>query len=726
MYTQERSRSDMLEDTLKSVFGYSSFRPYQKEIIEDILHGDDVLAIMPTGGGKSMCYQIPALVKEGVAIVVSPLIALMKDQVDALRLNGVRAEYLNSTLTPSQQINVLNNVFAAGVDLLYISPERLMANHGEFLERFLQNKPSLFAIDEAHCISEWGHDFRKEYLELGKIKKHFPDVPLIALTATADKRTQNDIASNLNILESKRYIASFNRPNIKYEIKRKNKSVDELVKFIRAKGDESGIVYTLSRKSTEKYAAKLNQAGINALPYHAGLSRSERDKNQDAFIRDQVQVITATIAFGMGIDKSNVRYVVHMDLPKNIEGYYQETGRAGRDGLPSEALLFYAPGDLMKLKRFATIEGNSEQSSKMLKKLDEMGRFCEKFVCRRKALLNYFGEEHPGNCGNCDVCLSETKEIDATIPAQKLLSALVRLNQNFGKNYVIDFLRGSRSKKIRPQHTTLKTFGVGKNLSKQDWHVYTDLFIEIDLLQVESGLYPLLKLTDKSWKVLKGEQKVILEIPQHSVYDVREDKTKPSASNNKTQEVEFNPEVFEILKTWRRKKSLEEGFPAYMIFSDRTLKELSHHLPKTETELLNIHGLGDVKAELYGQEVLEVLSQFESIPQQNQTENFANNSEDSVKPAQNLPNEVSEPSQEKNYETFNQDVFDHLKAWRLEVANKNNFAAFRVFPDKTLINIVKKMPQSLDQLMEINGVGEQKLELYGEDILHQLKEFQNT
>ncbi|MGZ5136113.1 MAG: DNA helicase RecQ, partial [Flavitalea sp.] len=472
---------------LQHHFGYSSFRFNQEEIIQNVLSGNDTVVLMPTGGGKSVCYQVPALLFGGVTVVISPLIALMKDQVDALRQNNIPAAFLNSSLSFSDQQDVLDRLRKNELKLLYLAPERLMGE-GQFLQSLKQIKVALFAVDEAHCISHWGHDFRPEYLVLGRLKAEFPQVPLIALTATADKLTRRDIIEKLELKKFQLYENSFNRPNIHYFIRSKTNYYDQLFTFLDEHKDDSGIIYCLSRNSTETLAAQLKAEGFASEAYHAGLEKKAREERQNRFLRDEIRIIVATIAFGMGINKSNVRYVIHIDLPKNIEGYYQETGRAGRDGLKSDAILFYSPADVFKLKRFATIEGNTEQSSIMLKKLDQMAELCEVRRCRRQYLLHYFDEKSPGYCGSCDVCLSDYEKIDFTINAQKLLSAVSRLHERFGANYVIDFLRGSKA--VKDEHQELKTFGIGKEISKEHWKKHIRELLQQKILHQSDGEYP--------------------------------------------------------------------------------------------------------------------------------------------------------------------------------------------------------------------------------------------
>ncbi len=576
---------------LQKYFGYSEFRHQQEAIIEHVLNGQDVLTLMPTGGGKSLCYQLPAVLMDGLTIVISPLIALMKDQVDSLNVNGISAAFLNSSQSPDEQQRITDRLKNNQIKLLYLAPERLFGS-GSNLINFLKSLPvCLIAIDEAHCISHWGHDFRPEYLMLAGLKNEFPKIPVIALTATADQLTRKDILDKLNLKNPAQFVSSFNRANITYRVAPKKNSFDQLLNFLEDRKEDSGIIYCLSRKSTEALAADLKSEGYAAEAYHAGMEHGDKARNQEAFLRDDVKIIVATIAFGMGINKSNVRYVVHVDLPKNIEGYYQETGRAGRDGLPSDALLFYSYGDATKLKGFASVPGNEEQSAIMLKKLDDMVKYSQLQTCRRQYLMQYFDEEFPDNCGSCDICLSEYEKFDATLIAQKALSAVYRLKERFGNTYVIDFLRGSKSEKIREEHKQLKTYGVGADISRADWFRYIRELVTLGYLRVSDDEYPVLKLTAKSDAVLKGLEKV--ELIASQTIEEREQEIIP-----------YEAGLLNDLKLVRRDIAINENVPAYIILSDAALLEMATYLPETLDELRQISGFGDVKLARYGREFL--------------------------------------------------------------------------------------------------------------------------
>ncbi len=592
---------------LNKYFGYENFRPLQDNIIKTVLSGRDSLVLMPTGGGKSVCFQVPAIMMEGLTIVISPLIALMKDQVDGLRLNGVNAAFLNSSLSSESQNDLMQELRDGKIKILYIAPERLTAGLNYFIS-FLKTLPvTLFAIDEAHCISHWGHDFRPDYLLLSALKENFPNVPLIALTATADKLTRKDILKKLNLHSPEIFISSFNRGNIRYIIDEKDDHFNKILDFLEAHKNESGIIYSLSRQNTEDIAERLRENGFNALSYHAGLDQVTRIQRQEQFKNDEIDIVVATIAFGMGIDKSNVRYVIHETLPKNIESYYQETGRAGRDGLPAQALLFYSTGDLMKLKRFITIEGNPEQTQIYLKKLNQISEFCQSHTCRRKFLLNYFDEAFNAPCGNCDVCLGgvAVNTFDGTIIAQKALSAVMRLNERFGMGYVINILKGSDSAKVHDAHKNLPTYGKGSEYTFDEWRNYFRQLIDRGFL-VQVGEFSILNVSEKGKDVLYRDEKVELILP-------KEKKTARAEKKNRyveSAEINYDKQLFEMLRKLRLEISRSEGVPPYIVFPDNTLIEMSAYLPLQVNDLPHISGFGKIKIEKYGDDFLAVVAKY--------------------------------------------------------------------------------------------------------------------
>ena len=589
----------LLRQILQHRFGYDDFRLHQEAIIESVLSQNDVMAIMPTGGGKSICYQLPALMLPGLTVVISPLIALMKDQVDGLRANGIAAAFLNSTQSSSEQQSILEHVRRGELKLLYIAPERLSGSEHSFLH-YLKTLPcSLFAIDEAHCISQWGHDFRPEYLQLSKIKQHFPNTPIVALTASADEITQRDILNKLQLRHPKIFVSSFNRANISYYVENKKNTLTQIGKYLENHPDDSGIIYALSRQSTETIAEELRARGFVAAHYHAGMTTSERSSVQESFQRDEIKVIVATIAFGMGIDKPNVRFVMHYDVPKSMEGYYQETGRAGRDGLKSDVILYYSPGDIMKLKRFVAIEANPEQTAVANKKLMQMKEFAEDEGCRRQFILNYFGEKTDNYCGNCDYCLSNPVEQDATTEARKLLSAVYRTGQKYGLDYIIDFLRGSASVKISASHKGLKTYGVGKDISKSDWQSIGKHMLRQKLMDLSDGKYPALLLNDTSNKILFDDEKVLLRIRKPETAEATNDEGK-----------DYQAELLQHLKKVRRDFAENENVPAYIIAGDNTLQEMAMYLPLTFDELKRIAGFGDYKIGKYGAAFLDKIISY--------------------------------------------------------------------------------------------------------------------
>lgn len=594
-------------EILQQYFGYDNFRLEQANAVENVINKKDTFVLMPTGGGKSLCYQVPALVLEGTTIVISPLIALMKDQVDALRVNGISAAYINSSMSSFEQNDTLNQLKNGQLKLLYVAPEKLSADNGAFLKLLNEINISLFAVDEAHCVSHWGHDFRPDYLFLNGIKNQFPNIPIIALTASADEITRKDIIKQLNIQEPLVLISSFDRANIKYFVQPKQSVLQNIIQYLNEHPNDSGIIYCLSRKGTEEMANNLRENGFNSAFYHAGISSVERAKVQEDFLKDKTRVMVATIAFGMGIDKSNVRFVMHADLPKNIESYYQETGRAGRDGLPSEAILFYSNADVIKLKRFAMIEGNEEQSDLMLRKLKQMSDFAEMQKCRRQYLMEYFGETHDGNCNSCDYCLSDFEVWDATVDAQKLLSAIFRLKKRYGKNLIIDFLRGSKSAKITDFMRSLPTYGVGNNQDKNYWQNLLRQLLINGFLSESNEEFSVLKLNEESNEILFKNKKVIFKkVKEHAkAVTVAEIETDYSTPN-----IDTNDELFSELRTLRREIAERENVPPYVIFSDATLLELSTYLPNSKEELSQISGFGAFKIEKYGELFLPTIINY--------------------------------------------------------------------------------------------------------------------
>lgn len=587
-----------IKTTLQNTFGYSSFKPNQEEIITSVLEGTDVFAAMPTGGGKSICYQLPAVLLPGLTIVISPLIALMKDQVDSARENGIPAAFINSSLSYADAENIFLMVKNGEIKLLYIAPERF-ALEG-FVSRLQEITISHISVDEAHCVSEWGHDFRPDYLSLSRIRDYFPNIVISAFTATATKKVQKDIVTHLKLISPLIIRASFNRKELYYRITRKSNANSQILEFSRVHSGKSGIIYRTTRKDVESTAKYLSQHGVSSLPYHAGLPDSERKNNQNLFKRDEVDVIVATIAFGMGIDKSNVRFVIHGDLPKSIESYYQETGRAGRDGELSHCLLLYSRGDSGKiLYHIRNIEDEDEQQ-RARKNLSRMISYAETSVCRRKQLLSYFDESFPGECGMCDSCNDEIELVDGTVDAQKVLSAIKRVNERFGITYIIDILRGADTARVREYgHNNLPTYGVGKDKSKNYWHGIIDELIGKECIFRDEDHYGVLRITDKGNEILYGKQ-TFLVAKRHNVK-----KSKVMVSYETGDENLFN-----TLKTLRREIAKEKGLLPYMIFSDKSLREMSVKLPKDKNAFLDINGVGEIKLESYGSDFLESIREY--------------------------------------------------------------------------------------------------------------------
>jgi ATP-dependent DNA helicase RecQ len=584
-------------ETLRNVFGFASFRPPQEEIITGVINGGDAFVLMPTGGGKSLCYQIPALLRQGVAIVVSPLISLMKDQVDALTACGVRAAFYNSSLAGAEARGVLARLHAKELDLLYVAPERLMSH--DFIERLRELTIALFAIDEAHCVSQWGHDFRPEYCKLGELRNLFPAIPLLALTATAEPHTRQDIINRLGLKNAPCYISGFDRPNIRYTVLDKQKPFGQLVGFLKGRREEAGIVYCLSRKRVEQVAEKLSAAGFAAAPYHAGLPAATRQKVQEDFLRDDTLIIVATVAFGMGIDKSNIRYVVHYDLPKNLESYYQETGRAGRDGVAAEALLLFGYGDIAMARGLIEKSENVEQKRIELHKLNTMVAFAEAQSCRRQILLGYFGERLPEPCGNCDVCLAPPTQIEVTEYARKALSCVFRVGQRFGMGHVIDVLRGSKKERlIQLGHDRLSTYGIGGEQSQEYWGALIRHLIQHGYLIQDVSNYSVLTLTPAAQPLLRGEISLQMAAPREKTLPA------PKTKGRKVGELSYDQELFNRLRALRKRLAEQSGVPPFVIFSDASLIEIAAHRPVDDQALLGITGVGAHKLSRYGREFL--------------------------------------------------------------------------------------------------------------------------
>lgn len=602
-----------MQQTLKTYFGYDSFRPLQEEIIRHILGGNDALVLMPTGGGKSICYQLPALLREGTAVVVSPLISLIKDQVEALCANGISAGALNSSNDETENAALRRACMEGKLKLLYISPEKLLAE-ANYLLRDMHI--SLFAIDEAHCISQWGHDFRPEYAQMGILHQQFPQVPVIALTATADKITREDIIKQLHLNHPRIFISSFDRPNLSLTVKRgyqqKEKS-KAIIDFIARHPGESGIIYCMSRSKTESVAQMLQKQGIRAAVYHAGLSPARRDEAQDDFINDRVQVVCATIAFGMGIDKSNVRWVIHYNLPKSIESFYQEIGRAGRDGMPSDTLLFYSLSDLILLTKFATDSG---QQSINIEKLQRMQQYAESDICRRRILLSYFGETATHDCGNCDVCKNPPERFDGTIIVQKALSAIVRTEQQISTGVLVDILRGNMTPEVVDKgYEQLKTFAAGREVPARDWHDYLLQMLQLGYFEIAYNENNHLKITPAGSDVLFGRATArLVVIRREEANETKRGRKRKLPVLSKELPLGLpnteNEDLFEVLRELRKRLADEEALPAYIVLSDKVLHLLSTSRPTTIEEFGNISGIGEYKKKKYGKEFVNLIRKF--------------------------------------------------------------------------------------------------------------------
>ena len=589
------------QHVLETVFGYQTFRDGQQEVIEAAMAGQDSLVIMPTGGGKSLCYQIPALVRDGLTLVISPLISLMKDQVDQLKANGVAAECINSTMSREALISVYNRMHQGTLKLVYVSPERVLMR--DFIERLESLPLAMIAVDEAHCISQWGHDFRPEYAALGQLKQQFAHVPVMALTATADDATRKDILHRLQLNQPHTYLGSFDRPNIRYTLVEKHKPVSQILRFLDSNKGSCGIVYCGSRKKVEMLTEKLCNNHIRAAGYHAGMDADERAWVQEAFQRDDLQIVVATVAFGMGINKPNVRFVVHFDIPRNIESYYQETGRAGRDGLPAEAMMLYDPADISWLRRMLDEKDDGPQKQVESHKLNAMSAFAEAQTCRRQVLLNYFGEYREKPCGNCDICLDPPKHFDATQEAQKALSCVYRVNQSFGMGYVVEVLRGMQNIRVRENgHDKLSTYGLGRDHSHDYWVSIFRQLIHKGLLTQNITRNSTLQLTEEARPLLRGDMSLELAVP-------RLDTAARAAKADKLSNKHYDKKLFAKLRKLRKAIADEDGLPPYVVFSDATLIDMAEILPTSYGEMLAVSGVGQRKLEKYADPFLDLIQE---------------------------------------------------------------------------------------------------------------------
>ncbi|MCT7994613.1 DNA helicase RecQ [Laspinema olomoucense] len=693
---------NQLERSLKHFFGHDSFRPGQREIVEAALQNRDLLIVMPTGGGKSLCFQLPALLRKGITVVVSPLIALMQDQVESLKNNGIACTFLNSTLSWEQTRSREQAILQGEIKLLYVAPERLLS------ERFLPFMDLVraqvgicgFAIDEAHCVSEWGHDFRPEYRQMQLLRQRYPEIPMMALTATATDRVRQDITQQLALRDPKIHIASFNRPNLYYEVRQKNKqSYRELVKLIReSKG--SGIIYCLSRRRVDEIAHKLQREGIDAIPYHAGMNDEERTLNQTRFIRDDAQVIVATIAFGMGINKPDVRFVVHYDLPRNIEGYYQESGRAGRDGEPAICTMFFGYGDIKTIEYIIDQKTDVDEQRIARQQLRQIINYSESTVCRRTIQLGYFGERFPGNCENCDNCRHPNPTEDWTIEAMKFLSCVARCKERFGMNYIIDVLRGSKNQKVlKYGHETLSTYGIGVDKTADEWKMLVRSLIHQGLLEETTDGYAVLKLNEGSWEVMRKQRQVFIAVPKAPV------NTEMTDRDRKKAEVEM---LLDRLRSLRKEIADEQSVAPYMVFADSTLKLMAQQRPQTLDEFGNLSGVVGYKVEQYGERfVTEIREYCRTYGLSSVGMNRGSNSN-------NGNGELDATGDE---------LFEQLRVLRREIANERGVPPFVVFQDSTLKAIAQDRPQSLAALKQIYGVGEYKLAEYGDRFITEIQNY---
>ncbi len=666
-----------LLNTLKDYFGYDSFRPLQKQIIDSVFEKKDNLVIMPTGGGKSICFQLPAIILPGITLVISPLIALMKDQVDGLIANGISSAYINSSQTELEQQDIYKQLQNGKIKLLYIAPESL-----SYLETILTNTTiSLIAIDEAHCISSWGHDFRPAYTQLSFLKNRLPETPIIALTATADKATREDICNQLNIPHATKHVASFDRQNLSLEVRPGVNRIKQIIEFIKDRPNESGIIYCLSRKTTEALAEKLSNVGINAAAYHAGIDHVKRAKTQDDFINDTTQIVCATIAFGMGIDKSNVRWVIHYNLPKNIEGYYQEIGRAGRDGLPSSTLLFHSYADIVQLQKFADTGTNKEVQ---LAKLDRMQQYSEALSCRRKILLSYFGEHIEENCGNCDICKNPPSFFDGTIIGQKALSTVIRLKEEEPIGTVIDVLRGSQNALIYNKgYQQIKTYGIANDIPWRDWQQYMIQLVNLGYLEIAFHQNNKLKITPLAKKVLFEKEKVLLanlaEIAKKKQADTSIAKTLKTAPDT----------LFERLRKLRLDLSKEAGIPAYQVFSDASLKEMEQQRPMTDDDFMQISGVGKRKMENYGYQFIKEIIAFNKEKREKKKTKKGNTHKVTLE-LYNQGMSISEMAIERKLAEAT--IFSHIS----KLYDDGEAIDLHKFIDKSDLEAIKKAKKALD------------------------------
>ena len=680
---------------LKQYFGFTSFRPLQEEIIRDALAGKDVFALLPTGGGKSLCFQLPAMTRPGLTVVVSPLIALMKDQVDALQASGVPATFLNSSLAAGESRARLRGLHNGQYRLLYAAPERLMLSG--VMSDLQRWKVNLLAVDEAHCISEWGHDFRPEYRQLAELRKLFPTVPMMALTATATERVRKDIVTLLNLRDPSRYVASFNRPNLSYRVFAKHKPYDQVLEFLRGRPRESGIVYCQSRKSTESVAERLNKDSVKARPYHAGLTTNQRSEHQELFLRDEVRVICATIAFGMGINKPNVRFVVHYDLPKNIEGYYQETGRAGRDGLPSECVLLFSPGDVVKQSTFIDEKPDPREQAIARAQLQQMVHYAECSSCRRRELLGYFGEPfEQQSCEGCDNCLSPRQTFDGTLAAQKLLSCVYRIRERtrfgVGLNHVIEVLTGADTDKIRRWgHAQLSTYGIGKEHTRPEWGAIGRELVRLGHLRQTSEKFSTLELTSEGLAALKERRRVTLTKPVSA----------PKPTAHRTGEIACDEELFESLVRLRKQLADAQGLPPHIIFSDVTLRQMARDYPGNERELARITGVSERKLQEFGRVFLAVIAgHLEMHPRQM----FA---------ASSFEEPVAAPSRSRRVGgadegPYDKELFERLREVRKQLATERGLPAYFILHDSALRQIARAYPATEEEFARIPTVGPKK------------------